>query len=104
MCRLDYALLKSQGFIQNFEMGGGGGKSFGCPAVSGENRLCNTNSPSASVVIVIGNHLHMCAHAVFTSRSYYSRAVFIPFKSFGLCGYSFLFLYFIGNILSYIVK
>ena len=47
----------------------------------------NTNSPSASVVTVVGNHSHTCARAAFTSRSYYSRAAFISFKSFGLCDY-----------------
>ena len=47
----------------------------------------NTNSPSASVVTVVRNHLYMCAHAVLTSRGYYSRLAFISFKSFKLCDY-----------------
>ena len=29
---------------------------------------------------------HVCV-AAFTTRDYYSRAAFISFKSFGLCGY-----------------
>ena len=46
------------------------------PAVSHGNDSYNTNSPSASVV-TIRNHSHTCAPAVFTSRGYYLRVVFI---------------------------
>ena len=38
-------------------------------------------------MVTIRNHSHTCADAAFTSRGYYSRAAFISFKSFGLCGY-----------------
>ena len=54
------------------------------PVVSHENDSYNTNSSSASVVTIVRNHSHTCAHAMFTSRGYYSRAAFI--KSFRLCG------------------
>ena len=57
------------------------------PAASYGNDSYNTNSPSASVVTVVRNHSHTCMHAVFTSCGYYSRAVFILFKSFRLCSY-----------------
>ena len=57
------------------------------PSVSRGNDSYNTNSPNASRVTVVRNHLHTCARAAFTSRGYYSRAAFISFKSFGLCGY-----------------
>ena len=57
------------------------------PAVSRGYDSYNTNSLSASVVTVVRNYSHTCACAAFTSRSYYSRAVFISFKSFRLCGY-----------------
>ena len=57
------------------------------PAVNRGNDLHNTNSPSASVVTAVRNDLHMCPCTAFNSRVYYSRAAFISFKSFGLCGY-----------------
>ena len=59
------------------------------PAVSRGNNSYKTNSPSASVVTIVRNHLHTCACvcAAFISCGYYSRVVFISFKSFGLCGY-----------------
>ena len=49
--------------------------------------MTHINSSSASMVTVVRNHSHMCAHAAFTTRSYYMRVVFTLFKSFGLCGY-----------------
>ena len=57
------------------------------PAVSCGNDLYKTNSPSASVATIVRNHSHTCACAAFISCGYYSRVVFISFKSFGLCGY-----------------
>ena len=36
--------------------------------------MYNTNSPSASMVTIIRNHLHMCACAMCTSCGYYLRA------------------------------
>ena len=39
------------------------------------------------MVTVIRNHSHTCMRATLTSRSYYSRAAFILFKSFRLCCY-----------------
>ena len=48
------------------------------PAVSRGN---NTNSPSASMVTIFRNHLHMCARTSFTSDGYYSWAAFISFRT-----------------------
>ena len=47
----------------------------------GTTRTYNTNSSSASIVTVVRNHSHTCACAVFTSRGYYLRAVFISFRA-----------------------
>ena len=47
------------------------------PAVSHENKLYNTNSSSASPVIVVRNYPNTCVCAAYTSRGYYSRAVTI---------------------------
>ena len=50
-------------------------------AVSCGNELYNTNSPSASLVIVVSNYSHTYTCAIYTSRGYYSRAAFISFSA-----------------------
>ena len=55
------------------------------PAVSRGNELYNTNSPSASPVIVVRNYLHTCACAAYSSHGYYSRAVFISLRAQSDC-------------------
>ena len=44
---------------------------------------CATKTVLALVVTIVRNHSHTYVCAAFTSRSYYSRAAFISFKSFG---------------------
>ena len=56
-----------------------------CSAVSHENKLYNTNSPSASfkfsLVTVVWKYSHTCVCDAYTSHSYYSRAAFILLKA-----------------------
>ena len=47
------------------------------PAVSQGNDSYNTNSPSTSMVTVVRNCSHTCAHATYASHGYYLRVVFI---------------------------
>ena len=56
--------------------------------------VVTTYTTQIAQVLAWWQSLHTCARAAFTSCDYYSRAAFISFKSFGLCGY----ILFVGGV------